>query len=52
LNVLTRNRIALNKTLHEDGNNRHIQRFVSLKNWARAHADRGRPHHLARTQSN
>ena len=35
LNVLKLNRIALDQTLDEDGNNKHVQRLVSLKDWAR-----------------
>jgi len=35
LNVLKLNRIALDQTLDEQGNNKHVQRLVSLKDWAR-----------------
>jgi nucleotide-binding universal stress UspA family protein len=35
LNVLKLNRIALDQTLDEDGNNKHVQRLVDLKDWAR-----------------
>ena len=35
LNVLKLNRIALDQTLDEDGHNKHIQRLVGLKDWAR-----------------
>ena len=35
LNVLKLNRIAMDQTLDEDGNNKHVQRLVSLKDWAR-----------------
>jgi serine/threonine protein kinase len=35
LNVLKLNRIALDQTLDEEGNNKHVQRLVSLKDWAR-----------------
>lgn len=35
LNVLKLNRIALDQTLDEDGNNKHVQRLVGLKDWAR-----------------
>jgi protein-serine/threonine kinase len=34
LNVLRQNRIALDTTLDEDGNNKHLQRLVELKHWA------------------
>ena len=34
LNVLKLNRIALDQTLDEDGNNKHVQRLVGLKDWA------------------
>jgi nucleotide-binding universal stress UspA family protein len=35
LNVLKLNRIALDQTLDEQGHNKHIQRLVELKDWAR-----------------
>ncbi len=35
LNVLKLNRIALDQTLDEQGHNKHVQRLVSLKDWAR-----------------
>lgn len=35
LNVLKLNRIALDQTLDEEGHNKHIQRLVELKDWAR-----------------
>ena len=35
LNVLKLNRIALDQTLDEEGNNKHVQRLVCLKDWAR-----------------
>ena len=35
LNVLKLNRIALDQTLDEQGNNKHVQRLVDLKDWAR-----------------
>ncbi len=35
LNVLKLNRIALDQTLDEEGNNKHVQRLVSLRDWAR-----------------
>lgn len=35
LNVLKLNRIALDFTLDEEGHNKHVQRLVSLKDWAR-----------------
>ncbi len=35
LNVLKLNRIAMDQTLDEDGNNKHVQRLVDLKDWAR-----------------
>ena len=35
LNVLKLNRIALDQTLDEEGHNKHVQRLVSLKDWAR-----------------
>jgi nucleotide-binding universal stress UspA family protein len=35
LNVLKLNRIALDQTLDEEGNNKHVQRLVGLKDWAR-----------------
>lgn len=35
LNVLKLNRIAMDQTLDEDGNNKHVQRLVNLKDWAR-----------------
>ena len=35
LNVLKLNRIAMDQTLDEDGNNKHVQRLVGLKDWAR-----------------
>lgn len=34
LNVLKLNRIAMDQTLDEDGNNKHLQRLVGLKDWA------------------
>jgi protein-serine/threonine kinase len=34
LNVLRQHRIAIDTTLDEAGNNRHIQRLVELKHWA------------------
>ena len=34
LNVLKLARIALDQTLDEDGNNKHVQRLVGLKDWA------------------
>ncbi len=34
LNILKLNRIALDQTLDEDGNNKHVQRLVGLKDWA------------------
>lgn len=34
LNVLRQNRIALDSTLDEAGNNKHLQRLVELKHWA------------------
>ncbi|WP_237213913.1 serine/threonine protein kinase [Falsiroseomonas oryziterrae] len=34
LNVLRQNRIALDTTLDEAGNNKHLQRLVELKHWA------------------
>jgi len=34
LNVQKLNRIALDQTLDEDGNNKHLQRLVGLKDWA------------------
>ncbi len=34
LNVLKLNRIAMDSSLDEDGNNKHVQRLVSLKDWA------------------
>ena len=34
LNVLKLNRIALDQTLDEQGNNKHVQRLVGLKDWA------------------
>jgi nucleotide-binding universal stress UspA family protein len=33
--VLKLNRIALDQTLDEQGHNKHVQRLVSLKDWAR-----------------
>lgn len=36
LNVLKLNRIAMDSSLDEDGNNKHVQRLVDLKDWARA----------------
>jgi serine/threonine protein kinase len=36
LNVLKLNRIALDQTLDAEGNNKHVQRLVGLKDWARA----------------
>ncbi len=35
LNVLKLKRLALDSTLDEDGNNKHIARIVQLKDWAR-----------------
>lgn len=35
LNVLKLNRITLDQTLDEQGHNKHIQRLVELKDWAR-----------------
>ena len=35
LNVLKLNRIALDQTLDEEGHNKHVQRLVGLKDWAR-----------------
>ncbi len=35
LNVLKLNRIALDHTLDEEGRNKHVQRLVALKAWAR-----------------
>ena len=35
LNVLKLNRIALDQTLDEEGHNKHVQRLVALKDWAR-----------------
>ncbi|WP_421693245.1 protein kinase domain-containing protein [Aestuariivirga sp.] len=35
LNVLKLNRIAMDQSLDEKGNNKHVQRLVSLKDWAR-----------------
>ena len=35
LNVLKLNRIAMDQTLDEQGNNKHVQRLVALKDWAR-----------------
>jgi serine/threonine protein kinase len=35
LNVLKLNRVALDQTLDEEGNNKHVQRLVGLKDWAR-----------------
>jgi nucleotide-binding universal stress UspA family protein len=35
LNVLKLNRIALDQTLDEKGHNKHVQRLVGLKDWAR-----------------
>jgi serine/threonine protein kinase len=35
LNVLKLNRIALDQTLDEHGHNKHVQRLVGLKDWAR-----------------
>jgi nucleotide-binding universal stress UspA family protein len=34
VNVLRQNRIALDTTLDEKGNNKHLQRLVELKHWA------------------
>ncbi len=34
LNVQKLNRIAMDQTLDEDGNNKHLQRLVGLKDWA------------------
>ena len=43
LNVLKLNRIALDQTLDDDGNNKHVQRLVMLKDWARLmNLDQGR----------
>jgi nucleotide-binding universal stress UspA family protein len=36
LNVLKLNRITLDQTLDEQGHNKHVQRLVSLKDWARS----------------
>ena len=36
LNVLKLNRIAMDSSLDADGNNKHVQRLVDLKDWARA----------------
>ncbi len=33
LNVLKQNRVALDTTLDDDGNNKHVQRLVELKHW-------------------
>lgn len=35
LNILKLNRVALDSTLDEDGNNKHVARIVQLKDWAR-----------------
>lgn len=35
LNVLKLNRIAMDTSLDEEGNNKHVQRLVGLKDWAR-----------------
>ena len=35
LNVLKLNRITMDQTLDEQGNNKHVQRLVGLKDWAR-----------------
>jgi len=35
LNVLKLNRIAMDQTLDEEGNNKHVARLVGLKDWAR-----------------
>jgi len=35
LNVLKLNRIAMDQTLDEQGNNKHVARLVGLKDWAR-----------------
>jgi serine/threonine protein kinase len=35
LNVQKLNRIALDQTLDDEGNNKHLQRLVDLKDWAR-----------------
>jgi serine/threonine protein kinase len=35
LNVLKLNRIALDQTLDDQGHNKHVQRLVGLKDWAR-----------------
>lgn len=35
LNVLKLNRIALDHTLDEEGHNKHVQRLVNIKDWAR-----------------
>ncbi len=34
VNILKINRISLDSTLDESGNNKHVQRLVELKNWA------------------
>jgi serine/threonine protein kinase len=36
LNVLKLNRLAIDSTLDENGNNKHVQRLVGLKDWAHA----------------
>lgn len=35
LNVLRQNRIAIDTTLDEEGNNKHVQRLVELRHWAK-----------------
>lgn len=35
LNVLKLNRIAMDQSFDEEGNNKHVQRLVALKDWAR-----------------
>jgi serine/threonine protein kinase len=43
LNVLKLNRISLDQTLDEQGQNKHVQRLVGLKDWARTmNLDQGR----------
>lgn len=34
LNILKLNRIAMDQTLDDEGNNKHVQRLVGLKDWA------------------
>ena len=46
LNVLKLNRIALDQTLDEQGHNKHVQRLVGLKDWARPMKLERGPHHL------